>query len=364
MKKHYGLISRTILIISFIIFIVLLIKYAEDISSEIAIAINRCLTIVIPSLYCFIVLSNLVIKTNLFYHISKPFIFISRYIFRIKPQFFSIFLLSQVMGYPCGANLIINMYDKGDITKIESESMLCYCYNSSASFIIGLVGINLYSSAKTGLLIYLSIIITNLLLAIIMNIRKPLPEKETVSSPDIQFNTNIFIESIQNASKSMCLICAMIIIFSVIIVFINKTGIINLIGNIIVGVLNVKAGDVTNSLNSLVEVSAIVNLSSGTYSLIPIIAAIFSFGGICIIFQIISLVRNKFSIKKLVLSRIFSMPIAYCICRTIFYFSNQSVTTIILQKRYNLFSNISPIPSIFLLIMTILLLSKKSMVNS
>ena len=109
------------LIISVIITAVSLILFSQEITAGIIDSINRCLTVIIPSLFCFLVLSSFLIYTNLYIIISKPFDIISRYVFRIKTEHFSIFLLSLFAGYPAGAKLLSELKEKNMIEKKDAE---------------------------------------------------------------------------------------------------------------------------------------------------------------------------------------------------------------------------------------------------
>ena len=100
---------KFIIAILIIFFAVGLIKYSKEVSSAVILSIESCLKIIIPSLFAFMVLSNLIVKSNIYILISKPFSLISRYLFRIPPELFSIFLLSNIGGYPIGAKLLTEL---------------------------------------------------------------------------------------------------------------------------------------------------------------------------------------------------------------------------------------------------------------
>ena len=75
---------------------------------------------------------------------------------------FLIFFLSVISGYPMGAKLISNMYENKYIDNDDALSTLSFCSISGPMFMIGTVGVSIFHSYKTGLII----MIANLLASI------------------------------------------------------------------------------------------------------------------------------------------------------------------------------------------------------
>ena len=353
------------LIISVIVTAISLILFSQEITLGIIDSVNRCLTVIIPSLFCFLVLSSFLIYTNLYIIISRPFDIISRYVFKIKTEHFSIFLLSLFAGYPAGAKLLSELKDKNMIDNKDSEKMLCYCYTAGPSFIIGLVGIQLFNNIKIGLLIYLSLVLTNIILAFIMGLKEAVPEK----SPDkkyiiVKMSSEIVVESVKSGAKSLFIICAMIVFFSSICVFLNETNAIAFISETIEKITQSPKANTDVLINSFFEISFLGKMELNPYKYIPVITSLFSFGGICIILQVISIVNGNFKVRKFIAVRFLSMIISYFLSLAIMNTFSDTVFVNNLSESHRVLSNISPIPSVFLLIMTILLLSKKNVVKN
>lgn len=75
---------------------------------------------------------------------------------------FLIFFLSVISGYPMGAKLISNMYENKYIDNDDALSTLSFCSISGPMFMIGTVGVSIFHSYKSGLII----MIANLLASI------------------------------------------------------------------------------------------------------------------------------------------------------------------------------------------------------
>ena len=357
-NKLFKVVIKYLVIIIICIFACFLLIFPKEVSNSIIKSINSCFIIVIPSLYAFIVISNILVKTNIYMILSKPFYLISRYLFRIPPELFSIFILSSIGGYPVGAKLISELVNEGKIDNKIAENMMCYCYCNSPAFFAGAIGMSIFGNSNIGLIVYLSVLISNIIIAICIGAKQKLPKKVKIKIK-IKLNANIIIDSINSGYKTITMICFMLVFFSVIICFCDITGITNIITKIIGNIFN----DITiykASVDSIIEISQISYLEKNCYSLLPIISGIASFGGLCVILQIISLTFGIIKLKKFWISRIFSAIISAIICYlfnvSLLYDAN--IQTSFISNRIFL-SERSFISSICLIIMSFILLFLK-----
>ena len=86
-------IIKPIIIFLLILFCVLLLVFSKEVSKSIINSISLCLNVIIPSLFGFMVISNILIKSNIYIYMSRPFYLISKYLFRIPPELFSVFFV-------------------------------------------------------------------------------------------------------------------------------------------------------------------------------------------------------------------------------------------------------------------------------
>ncbi len=101
-------------------------------------SIELCLQTIIPSLFPFIVLSSVIIKT---YYQPKSGI-LSKLLTPcgIPTGCESIFLLGLLGGYPVGAKCIYEAYTEGKIDKSTARRLLGFCSNAGPGFIFGVIG--------------------------------------------------------------------------------------------------------------------------------------------------------------------------------------------------------------------------------
>ena len=104
-----------------------------------------CYNVIIPSLFPFFVLSTLVVELGLVSYLGRLLSPLMRPLFRVPGEGATALALGFVGGYPVGARTTLSLYEKGLCTKTEAERMLAFCNNSGPAFILGVVGIGIFS---------------------------------------------------------------------------------------------------------------------------------------------------------------------------------------------------------------------------
>lgn len=341
-----------------VLYMILLVVFVRDIGEAVLKSLKVCFEVMIPSLYAFMIASGFVISSNLYTVLSKPFGLVSRYIFRIPTEYFSVFLIGSIGGYPVGAKLLSELCNNGKIDRETAEQMLSYCYLAGPAFICGIAGIKLFSSVKIGLIIFAAIICSNIIIAAISGFGRPVPPK-TKTALKLDFSAEKLISSVYGGAKGMLSICAIIVFFSTIICMLDKSGSLTFISQKIADITGLNYSDANAAIRSVIEISNISFLSHGNRSLIPLAASLLSFGGICVLMQVRSFLNERLSAKRFYFFRILAIFISYFLCKLFvevfepeYILSYSPAETAIRQS--------SPIPTLFLLIMTILLLSNIS----
>lgn len=344
MKNTKSIILSVIIMLISCLFII----FPENVTNAAVSAVWRCLYSVIPSLFGFMAISDLIIKTGINRIIAKPFSLISRYIFRIPEEYFPIFLISIIGGYPVGITLISELYSEQKISRKIKEKMSFFCFFPSPVFLFGMLGgifpdFAVYTA-------YASIVLANIIIAVVSGIGTPVPSLQKQKS-EVNFSVEDITSSVINAGCSVMKMSAIIVFFSSFIAAINSAGVFRLFSEY--------------QKSIIITALEITNAPSVANATLPIMTALLSFGGVSVILQTISLSKKSLNIKKFLLSRGFASVISYILCYIATKLMNfplavsLSVPDVTLSVR-----RISPIPSIFLIIMTILLLNKKNSCQS
>ena len=178
--------------------------------------LQLCAKTVIPSLFPFMVISELIVGSGVGIKLTRILAKPMRRVFGVSEAGASAFLLGAVCGFPLGAKTAVSMYDKGVISKQEMTRLLTFCNNPGSAFIISAVGVSLFDSQAVGILIYVCVILSALIIGAVGNLFfKKLPNVpqsrcEVCNSVDI----GTFTYAIQSSAASMLTVCAYVAFFS------------------------------------------------------------------------------------------------------------------------------------------------------
>lgn len=199
--------KKIIPLILFAVMAVLLLNTGE-MQHAVGDGIELCLLTVIPALFPFLLLSNLLM--DYLPHMQFPFSRIWAKILRIPEQATSIFFLGLLVGYPLGAKLVSEMVKSGRLSNSDGKRMLCFCSNAGPAFLFG-IGMTLFSNLTFCLLMWCIQIFSAVSIAVFT----------PGTAPASHFSTHIpaskGTDKLPMAVKTMSLICAWVIIFRMII---------------------------------------------------------------------------------------------------------------------------------------------------
>lgn len=296
--------------------------------------LQRCLTVLIPSLFVTMAMSGLLIKCGFISSAGKLISPVSRRIFGIDGESALIFLLSQIAGYPVGARLLKIQFDDGRLSKKEAELMSCVCFGSGGAFVFGCVS----ADRKIGWLMLFSTIISNVLILLLL---RPIFRKHRSTPPppeSADFSGNILIESVSSAGKGMFEICCCVIFFSVISEMLGVSG----------------------AAAAVLDVTALGDLTGES---VPLLTGLLSFGGICVFLQISAIFRGRLSIAPMLFARIFAAVLSFVICRMMLpHFT--SGETAVWANSVSLTSHSSPMPSLILIIMILFVIAEEGKIKN
>lgn len=125
---------------------------------------------VLPGLFPFMFLTKLITELNQVFIISQKLDKFSYKLFGTPGVSIYALFMSIISGYPIGAKIIADLYSKNQITEAEAKKMSIFCTTSGPIFVIGTVGTIMFQNYKFGIIIYLSHIISSILLGIAYNL--------------------------------------------------------------------------------------------------------------------------------------------------------------------------------------------------
>lgn len=211
-------LKRWLLYITMLGAVILLIISGERSVSCAREAVRICLDVIVPSLFPFFICSGVLIYSGFCDTVSAVFRPVMKPLFNVGGAGAGAFVIGILSGYPLGAHTACKLYESNYLSKTEAERLLAFCNNSGPLFILGSVGISLYSSPQLGAILYASHILACVTVGILFRFYKR-HEYNAYEASIKTSQTNmsgIFSTAAANSIKSMLTICATVIFFSTI----------------------------------------------------------------------------------------------------------------------------------------------------
>lgn len=279
---------------------------------------------VLPTLFPFFIATELLYKTNFVNILGKLLTKFMRPIFNIPGESAIAVILGNISGYPIGAKLACNLKENKICTKIEAERIIAFTNNSGPLFILGTLGVSMFCSKEIGLLLLATHFLASLTVGIIFRNWKK--DKNTLHERCLKTSKNesnismsnlgeILGDSIKNSINLVVTIGGFIVLFSVIISILEKTGIIDNISNFL-NLFGLPKKYCKAILCGFLELTNGLKISSSLQAKdlstnIIISAFILGFGGISVLLQVYSVIsKHGISIKPYLYGKILQAFIA------------------------------------------------------
>jgi len=110
---------------------------------------------VVPSLLPFFFATELLSYTHIVSILGKFLNKFMRPIFNVPGEGSFALIMGIISGYPIGAKIVSNFKEQGICTPEECERLIAFTNNSGPLFIIGTVGISLFSSSLIGFKLFI-----------------------------------------------------------------------------------------------------------------------------------------------------------------------------------------------------------------
>ena len=252
-----------------------------------------CFNVIIPSLFPFFVLSNLLVELGMVSYLEKLLAPIMAPLFRVPGAGGAALALGFVGGYPVGARTTLSLYEHGLCSRTQAERMLAFCNNSGPAFIFGVVGAGIFSSSKAGLMLYLAHAAASLCVGILFRFYKASePAANNASLPRrasaVPF-PSAFTASVKDSFSATLNICSFVLFFTVTIRLLTLTGLFPALATLLSGFgMDPLLGE--RLLTGLVELSSGVSSlqAGGTGSRLELAAFMLGWAGLSVHCQVLS----------------------------------------------------------------------------
>ncbi len=242
--------------------------FSDDARQGAKSGIEICEGIIIPSLLPVLTVCNTIINSSL----SRVFVFLFgklfRRVFALPEESAGAVILGLIGGYPSGALLTLSLFERGVINSETAKRIMSFNLCGGAAFIITAVGTVTYGSIKTGLTFYIISVLSSLTVMLITGFTDRKSDNYARGERSYPPLSDAFCYSVESTVKSLALMSAFIVLFSVI------SGIIN-------------------PPDYLIPLLEITNGVCGESLLPPQYAVFFlSFGGLCVHLQLFGILRK------------------------------------------------------------------------
>lgn len=267
---------------------VMLIIYPEKYITSVANGLNLYALNVLPALFPFIFFSKILGELNFGYDLgialNKP----------IKKLYNSpgisgyVLVMAMLSGYPIGAKVLADLYEKKHITSDEAKSISTFTSSSGPLFIVGTVGIIMLNNKLAGFVILISHYLGTIFNGFIY---RPKTRKSTTAKPlflPLINTTNVMSESISSSIISVAIVGGYIAIFNMALDVITDFKIIDTLAKLF-SFTKLNYNLSKGFFSSLVEITngCLIMSKSGVSikTLIPLLTFAITFGGLSVTLQ-------------------------------------------------------------------------------
>ena len=258
-------------------------------------AVELCLSLILPSLFPFFVLSVLLNRLGLPGYLGRLLTPLASRVYGVTGAGASALLIGLTGGYPLGAAYIADMERSGAITAREVERLLAFCNNSGPAFIIGAVGAGAFGSGKAGLLLYLCHVLSAMLTGLFFRQKDYCRE-----IPPLQLDT-VYIsqalpEAVKQAMGALLNVCGFVMCFTVLVGLLDAGGAFSLLCGQLSAVFGLELQFTHAALTGVLELGSAAGALRGlspTPLNMALAAGILGWGGISVHFQTLAVLAGS-----------------------------------------------------------------------
>ncbi|EPY2274320.1 sporulation integral membrane protein YlbJ [Clostridium sporogenes] len=276
---------------------------------------------VFPSLFPFLILTNIIINYGGVHIYSKLFGKILCAPLKLKKECSFPLIVSALCGYPLGAKYSCDLYENGDINFSTLERLINIASNAGPLFIIGSVGTSMLGNPYAGYVLLLSNYISCIIVGLI------LPSRDTKMYRDFKKNFKIsnknigesLKNSIDGAIKTCIGVAGFVILFSLLLNILKNNFLFKFLLNKLCILFNIDKNLIEGFLLGLVEMTNgcyLISTSSIDISKkLILISFLLAFSGFSIISQVYSFTyKQGINIKRYIKIKFIQGIIASTAC--------------------------------------------------
>ena len=265
MKRSFAFLLTAILALS--------VAFPEIVFSAVRDSMTYSASNVLPSLFCFMMISKLIRASGVFsvlYPLFRPLSNLMKMSYYETECFFA----GNLCGFPSGACAVSELSCERS-SGIDKAAVFAVSNNVSLGFATSFVGARLFGSVRLGLIIYLSQLISAVIICTAVRKRSISPATAAPGSKRLRAS-EVFCSAVEQSASSCISLTGYIAVFSVVAAFWNtlaeRLGI---------------APVISGAVSSLIEITGGIRSIADTGIIFKVAVVSFScaFSGLCVIFQ-------------------------------------------------------------------------------
>lgn len=264
--------------------------------------ISICMESLIPSLYPFMILTNMYASSGAAERKIPLADKLCQFLFGLPGSCAAVIMFSLVGGLPIGAEMSSELYSRGVISAQQYRRMLCFCVNPGPAFVISAVGLTMLGSEKAGVLIFMSLVLSSLIIGVVSRFFSVENESCSNNGTNIKMadtKGTLIEKAVVKSSKSILMISAWVVAFSCLTELAANLGIPDGMKTFFICTAEMTKGSM---------------IAAQSFP-IPIVAAVIGFSGICGHFQLMgALNRAGLKYKYFLVGRIANSGLSAVIC--------------------------------------------------
>lgn len=256
-----------------------------------------CGQVLIPALFPFMVLSELLCELGFFERISFIFSKPCSRLLKLPGAAVGAVILSMVGGFPVGAACTARLYERGLINHEQGCRMLRFVVGAGPAFVIVALGEKMLGSAVVGLVLYVAQVLSQLTIAVLEGIisKSEIKDKKYNPIKPPPFSETL-INSCFKSSDSILKLCAVVVVFSAFMGVLSDFRLLSAVENLM-ELIRIPSSISHSLVYVVLEVTAGCSEAVRAGAPLEFVAFAVGFGGLSVHFQIFSLL-GKLNISK------------------------------------------------------------------
>ncbi len=205
---------KNLLLLPFLTLMILFLLASKEVGAGVQAGLRLSYLAIIPSVFPFCIFSSYFTSIE---PPRKPGCISRTFtrVFHLPPQAAVTFLIGLLCGFPLGAKATADGYRAGIYTKRQAERMLCFCNNTSLSFLLSGVGGAMRGSLRDGIALFCVQTLLALCLAVLTGVSDRKKSIDLQIPPSHPTSTPFsFPKAVTDAVSSTLTVCGFVVFFS------------------------------------------------------------------------------------------------------------------------------------------------------